>query len=101
MVLVMGTSLLQHRAGFWGLLHDPGSWSPSDLSGTLMSTETAPLPCPDSAHPPSCSLASLSVPSMGPTLKIQNLTPTSLSAPALEDWGRDAAVGHRSLSHNR
>lgn len=80
MVLVRGPSLLQHYAGFQGNLHAQGShcgsWSPSDLSGTLMSTETAPLPCPpDSAHPPCYSLASPPVLNVSPTLKIQNLTP--------------------------
>lgn len=75
MVLVMGTSLLQHHVGFWGLLHTPGSSCPSDLLGTLMSAKTAPLPCrPDSVHPPPCSLAYPPVPNVGPTLKIQNLT---------------------------
>jgi len=79
-VLVMGTLLLQHHAGFQGILHAQGSlcgsWSSSDLSGTLMSTETAPLPCPPgSVHPPCYSLASSPILNVSSTLKIQNLTP--------------------------
>lgn len=82
MGLVMGTPLLQHHEGFWVLLCAPGSWSPSDLSVTLMPTKTAPPPCPpDSAHPSCCSLASPPVPNVSYTLKIlKSLTP-SLTVP--------------------